>query len=364
MVLSKNSFCWKNSLATHICPTQQKSIMLCDVDVSCICTHGRCHVMLTSLALTHMARAARCWPNVLSSTAWPAVSPEIGPRFPRHGAGNRGSISGKTPPPEIGAQFKPRVGGIEPATFRLQAGVPPARPYIIICYIAIPSGPGPTKSKIQNPNSKRAVWILDFGVWILDFGFWGLEFGFWILDFGFWILDFGFWILDFGFWILDFGFWILDFGFWILDFGFWSLDFGFWVSLVFVLFVAAPNGAVWILDFGFWSLEFGFWILDFGVWSLEFGFWILEFGFWILDFGVWSLEFGFWILDFGLDEALPDIVWILHKIFPCHADSGRRIYLFVAFRYNVIEAWIIVKLPTGCPCEFLLFDEAFGSLHV
>ena len=88
-----------------------------------------------------------------------------------------------------------------------------------------------------------------------------MEFGFWILDFGFWILDFGFWILDFGFWILDLGFWILDFGFWILDFGVWILDFGFWISLVFVLFVAAPNGAVWILDFGFWSLDFGFWIL-------------------------------------------------------------------------------------------------------
>ena len=127
MVWSKNTFCWKNSLATHTFPTQQKSIMLCDVDVSCICTHGRCHVMLTSLALTRMVRAARCWPNVLSSAAWPAVSPEIGPRFPRHGAGNRGSISGKTPPPEIGAQFGPRVGA-EPATFRLQASVPPTRP--------------------------------------------------------------------------------------------------------------------------------------------------------------------------------------------------------------------------------------------
>ena len=91
----------------------------------------------------------------------------------------------------------------------------------------------------------------------------------------------------------------------ILDFGVWILDFGFWISLVFVLFVAAPNGAVWILDFGFWSLDFGFWILD---------------------FGFWSLDFGFWILDFGLDEALLDIVWILHKIFPCHADSGRRTY--------------------------------------
>ena len=99
MVLSKNTFCWKNSLATHIFLTQQKSIMLYDVDVSCICTHGRCHVMLTTLALAHMARAARC-----------------------------GSISGKTPPPEIGAQFGPRVGGVEPATFRLQASEPPTRP--------------------------------------------------------------------------------------------------------------------------------------------------------------------------------------------------------------------------------------------
>ena len=118
--------------------------------------------------------------------------------------------------------------------------------------MAIAPGPGP------NPNSKRPVWILDFG----------------------------FWISDFGFWILDFGFWILDFGFWISDFGF-----GFWISLVFVLFVAAPNGPVWILDFGFWILDFGFWILDFGL---------------------------------GLGSI--DTVWILHKISTSHADSGRRIY--------------------------------------
>ena len=124
------------------------------------------------------------------------------------------------------------------------------------------------------------------------------------MDFGFWILDFGFWILDFGFWILDFGFWILDFGFWILDFGFWILD-----QFSIRSFCGGPKRR---------RLDFGFWILDFGVW-------ILDFGFWILDFGFWSLDFGFWILDFGLDEALPDIVWILHKIFPCHADSGRRI---------------------------------------
>ena len=108
-------------------------------------------------------------------------------------------------------------------------------------------------------------------------------------------MDFGSWILDFGFWILDFGSWILDFGFWILDFGSWILEFGFWISLVFVLLVAAPNGPVWISDFG--GLDFGFWIL----------------------------EFGFWILDFGLGLGSVDTVWILHKIFPSHADSGRRI---------------------------------------
>ena len=140
----------------------------------------------------------------------------------------------------------------------------PARPYIFIC--SWPSPPAPArpkpKSKIQTPNG----------------------------PFGFWCLEFGVWILEFGFWILDFGFRILDFGFWILDFGFWILDFGFWTSLVFVLFVAAPNGPVWILDLGFWILDLGFWILDFGL---------------------------------GLGLLRTD--WILHKIFPCHADSGRRI---------------------------------------
>ena len=83
---------------------------------------------------------------------------------------------------------------------------------------------------------------------------------------------------------MDLGFWILDFGSWILDFGSWILEFGF--SLVFVLLVAAPNGPVWILE-------------------------------------VWILGFGVWILDFGVGSV--DTVWILHKIFPSHADSGRRI---------------------------------------
>ena len=114
--------------------------------------------------------------------------------------------------------------------------------------------------------------------------------------------------MDFGVWILDFGFWILDLGFWILDFGFWILEFG-----------------VWILDFGFWSLDFGFWILDqFSLRSFCGGPKRRR-----LDFGVWSLDFGFWILDFGFGLGVPCIVWILHKIFPCHADSGRRIYCFL-----------------------------------
>ena len=168
------------------------------------------HAVLTSFALKRMVGAARSQPNVSNNAAWLAVSPEIGPQFPEHGAGNRAPISGKTPPPEIGAQFGPLVGGIE----RLQACAPPTRPNSGGQHShtsSIATWPS-TKSKIQNPNSKRPVWILDFGFWILDFGFWILDFGFWILD-QFSLrsfcggpkrprLDFGFRILDFGFRIL------------------------------------------------------------------------------------------------------------------------------------------------------------------
>ena len=207
------------------------------------------HVMLTSFARARMVGAARSQPNVSNSAAWLAVSPEIGPQFPEHGAGNRAPISGKTLQPEIGAQFGPLVGGIEPATFRLQACAPPTRPNSggqhghTSSFATWPSPPVPAqpnpKSKIQTPNGPFGFRILDFGFRILDFGFWILDFGFWILDFGFWISDFGFWILD-QFSLrsfcggpkrprLDFGFWILEFGFWILDFGFWISDFGFWI---------------------------------------------------------------------------------------------------------------------------------------
>ena len=143
-------------------------------------------------------------------------------------------------------------------------------------------------------------------------------------------MEFGVWILDFGFWILDFGSWILDFGFWILDFGFWSLDFGFWILDQFSIrsFCGGPKRR-----------------------RLDFGFWILEFGFWILDFGVWSLDFGFWILDFGLDEALLDIVWILHKIFPCHADSGRRIFVLCLLSQPFKTNYSITVFKRTLPCK-------------
>ena len=209
--------------------------------------------MLTSFALTSWSAPREVNPTFPNNAAWLAVSPEIGPQFPEHGAGNRAPISGKTPPPEIGAQFGPLVGGIEPATFRLQACVPPTRPNSggqrghTSSFATWPSPPAPAR---PNPKSKLQI--------------------------------------------SDFGFRILDFGFRILDFGFWISDFGFWISLVFILFVAAPNGPVWILDFGFWILDFGFWILDLG---------------------------------------FIDTVWILHKIFPNHADSGRRIlFAFIQFR--------------------------------
>ena len=201
-----------------------------------------------------------------------AVSPEIGPQFPGHGAGNRAPISGKTPPPEIRAQFGPRVGGIEPATFRLQACVPPTMPNSggqhghTSSFATWPSPPAPAR---PNPKSKRAVWILDLGFWILALGFWVLDFGFWSLDFAFWILDLGFWIVDLGFWILD-------------QFSLRSC-------------CGSPKRPR-------------------------------------LDFGSWILDLGFGILDFGLGLGLPNIVWILHKIFPCHADSGRRILRGVLFK--------------------------------
>ena len=219
--------------------------------------------MLTSFALTRMVGAARSQPKFLR---------KLGPNFQNTGL-------------EIEPRFPAKPLRLQPfgcKLVRLQLGQIQVASTAIHLHLLHGHRPRSRPDQIQNPKSKLQTARLDFGFWILDFGFWILDFGFWILDFGFRILDFGFWILGFGIWILDFGFWISDFGFWILDFGS--------NSFVFVLFVAAPNGPVWILDFGFWISDFGFWILDFGL---------------------------------GLGSI--DTVWILHKIFASHADSGRRI---------------------------------------
>ena len=241
------------------------------------------HVMLTSFALTRMVGAARSQPKFLRKLGpnFQNTGLEIEPRFPAKPL-RRKSV------PNLGRSW--RESSLQPKgckLVRLQLGQIQVASTAIHLHLLHGHRPRSRPDQIQNPKSKRAVWPNPKSKIQTPNG-----------PFGFWILDFGFRILDFGFWISDFGFWILDFGFWISDFGFWISDFGFWISLVFVLFVAAPNGPVWILDFGFWILDLGFWILD----------------------------FGFWILDFGLGLGSIDTVWILHKIFASHADSGRRIF--------------------------------------
>ena len=97
---------------------------------------------------------------------------------------------------------------------------------------------------------------------------------------------------------LDFGVWSLDR---ILDLEFWSLDFGFWIGLAFVLFVAAPKQR---------RLDFGVWILDFG--------------------------FGLGLTRHRLDPA--------YRIFPCHADSGQRIWKKFLFKVCPVEGHPITLL--------------------
>ena len=206
------TWCWLPSrLHTWPAPRDVDLTFLAAPPGPCICTHGRCDVMLTSLALTHMVRAARCRPNVFST----AVSPEIGPRFPFPAKPLR-----RKSVPNLGRAWgEPSLLPFGCKVVRLQLGQIRVASTAIQHHLLHSHRLRPRPDQIQNPKSKLQTGRLDFGVWILEFGFWSLEFGVWILDFGSWILEFGF----------------------------WSLDFGFWISLVFVLFVAAPNGAVWIL---------------------------------------------------------------------------------------------------------------------
>ena len=163
--------------------------------------------MLTSCALTRMVGAARSQPKFLRKLGpnFQNTGLEIEPRFPAKPL-RRKSV------PNLGRSW--RESSLQPfgcKLVRLQLGQMQVASTAIHLHLLHGHRPRSRPDQIQNPNSKRPVWILDFG------------------------------------------FWILDFGFWISDFGFWISDFGFWISLVFVLFVAAPNGPVWISDFGFWA---------------------------------------------------------------------------------------------------------------
>ena len=185
------------------------------------------HVMLTSFALTRMVGAARKV-NPTFRTSPPGLQflrksgpifqntgLEIEPRFPAKPL-RRKSV------PNLGRSW--RESSLQPfgcKLARLQLGQIHVASTAIHLHLLHGHRPRSRPDQIQNPKSKLQTARLDFG------------------------------------------FRILEFGFWISDFGFWISDFGFWISLVFVLFVAAPNGPVWILDFGFWNLDFGFRILDY-----------------------------------------------------------------------------------------------------
>ena len=234
--------------------------------------------MLTSFALTSWSAPREVNPTFRTTPPGLQFLRKLGPNFQNTGL----EIEPRFPAKPLRRKSVPNLGrswwepSLQPFACklaRLQLGQIQVASTAIHLHSLHGHHPRSRPDQIQNPKSK------------LQTG--RLEFGFWISDFGFWILDFGFWISDFGFWILDFGFWISDFGFWILD------------QFSLRSFFGGPKRP-----------------------RLDFGFWILDFGFWILDFGFWILDFGFWILDLGF----IDTVWILHKIFPSHADSGRRIY--------------------------------------
>ena len=160
------------------------------------------HVMLTSFART---RTAPREVNPTFRTAPPGLQflrklgsnfqntgLEIEPRFPakplrRKSVPNLGRSWGESSLQPFGCKL-----------VRLQLGQIQVASTAIHLHLLHGHRPRSRPNQIQNPNSKRPVWISDFGFWILDFGFWISDFGFWISDFGFWISDFGFWILGFG----------------------------------------------------------------------------------------------------------------------------------------------------------------------
>ena len=177
--------------------------------------------MLTSFART---RTAPREVNPTFRTAPPGLQflRKLGPNFQNTGL----EIEPRFPAKPLRRKSVPNLGrswgeaSLQPfgcKLVRLQLGQIQVASTAIHLHLLHGHRPRSRPNQIQNPNSKRPVWILDFGFRILDFGFRILDFGFRILDFGFWVLD-QFSLrsfcggpkrpgLDFGFRILDFGFW-------------------------------------------------------------------------------------------------------------------------------------------------------------
>ena len=113
---------------------------------------------------------------------------ETEPLFPRHGAGNRGSISSKTrlwkPEPNLSRARGNRTSDLLLTSLgpyqlhQVRVASPPIQERLLHSHRLQPP-------QIQTPKSKsQSVWSLDLGFWISDFDFWILDLGFWILDFG------------------------------------------------------------------------------------------------------------------------------------------------------------------------------------
>ena len=152
--------------------------------------------MLTSFALTRMVGAREVNPTFRTTPPGLQFLRKSGPNFQNTGL----EIEPRFPAKPLRRKSVPNLGrswgesSLQPfgcKLVHLQLGQIQVAGTAIHLHLLHGHRPRSRPDQIQNPKSKRPVWILDFGFGILDFGFWILDFGFWILDFGFWILDFG-----------------------------------------------------------------------------------------------------------------------------------------------------------------------------
>ena len=155
--------------------------------------------MLTSFALTSWSAPREVNPTFRTTPPGLQFLRKLGPNFQNTGL----EIEPRLPAKPLRRKSVPNLGrswgesSLQPfgcKLVRLQLGQTQVASTAIHLHLLHGHCPRSRPDQIQNPNSKRPVWILDFGSWISDFGFWISDFGFWILDFGFWILDFGSWI--------------------------------------------------------------------------------------------------------------------------------------------------------------------------